>query len=734
MVLVYTLASIFSAFLVFFIQPVVAKIALPTLGGVPAVWSGCMLFFQAALLCGYLYANVLSNRVRVRYQPFIHVSLLFLALLVFPMQFAGVAGVEPSLMPMAWLLGMLVLSVGLPFFAISATAPLLQRWFSYTDHPDAANPYFLYAASNIGSMSALLLYPFVAEPFFELSQQVWVWEKGVAILALLFVGVAFYLMRRGRPQAAKSVDATEIGEPDETITWAQRGKWVLYSAVPASLLYGVTTYLTTDIAPIPLLWVLPLALYLITFIIVFSSRHVGVALAQRMHLPLIGALFLLLGLPLAVGIWILVLHIVTYYVTILTLHAELSRSKPSARHLTQFFLWMSLGGVMGGVFNTLVAPHVFDTLVEYPLVLLVSCLLRAPVSQIYPQLKRHARLIAICAAGVMISIGLVLYVGSTDSEFPVPVMVVLIMQAALILTFLIKFGTRPVLFTLCLGTLYMAMACLEPLLSSVSILTQERSIFSTYNVRYNKQKGVQQLLHGTTVHGIQSFKEEWRLQPVGYYLSVLPIIREVSGEGANVAVMGLGAGVLSCAGTEGQHYDLYEIDSLMVEIASNPDYFTYIRDCPPEKRIILGDGRMQLANQPDRFYDLVIMDAFNSDAIPVHLITLQAIQMYREKLKPGGMILVHISNRYVDLRPALSTIAHAIDMDAFTYFFTPKEELGLASRWVAITSDSRTIAVLENDGWDRLTINNARYLWTDSYSNVFTSLARVQKWLGQLER
>lgn len=740
MVAVYALTSILSAFLVFFIQPVVAKIALPTLGGTPAVWNGCMLFFQAMLLGGYLYANVLSNRVRLQIQPFIHIALLALALVTFPMQFNGMEGVDPATRPMLWLMSMLLFSVGVPFFVISATAPLLQRWFSHTNHRDAANPYFLYAASNIGSMGALLCYPFFIEPFYELLKQVRSWESGVMLLAVLFVPVAWFLLSHIKRQVFVEPVYDEAIPIAKQVSWGQRGEWVVYSAVPASLLYGVTTYLTTDIAPIPFLWVLPLSLYLFTFILVFSTKPRGGDLAQKVHPVAVGMLCMFMVLPFT-GMAVLSIHLAVYVVVTLSVHTQLSRSKPEARHLTEFFLWMSLGGVLGGAFNTLAAPHIFNSVVEYPLALLLSCLLLPKVPGLRLQLRRHGRVVAVCLVAMAVAYIALPWLGGVIAPYAESVKDfgtnmasgLIIGQAVLLCIVLTRYRNQVVALVACLAAIFVVMQMAAPLTTNADKLLKDRSVFAVYEVEYRREAKANFLVQGSTVHGIQKRNPEQRLNAYGYYSEVVPLIREMTSDKSRVALIGLGAGALVCAGDEDDVYDVYEIDPLIYQIASDSRYFSYLEDCPVKKQVLLGDGRMRIAEQPDEVYDLIIIDAFNSDAIPLHLLTRQAIEGYRRKLKKDGGILFHISNRYIDLRPALSTIAHAEGVQAYTrYLDDRQDETHFASLWVVLTGNAQAASRLEN-GWQPLSINEPRYLWTDSYSNIFTSLIAVRKWLYQDE-
>jgi hypothetical protein len=724
MVAIYTLTSILSAFLVFFIQPVVAKIALPTLGGVPAVWNGCMLFFQATLLGGYLYANVLTNRVPLKAQPVIHMLLLFAALLVFPMSFVGREAVDPSIQPMTWLLWMLAYSVGIPFFVISASAPLLQRWFSHTNHKDAANPYFLYAASNIGSMSALLLYPFVVEPFLALFNQVDIWETGVTALSVLFIGVSVFLWKRSVPQVVvdPKVEGAKHTQNVQKISWKERGSWVIFSAVPASLLYGVTTYITTDIAPIPLLWVLPLALYLITFIIVFSSREWSILRLQVCHAPLVALSLLMMKTN---GIGVLIIHVVTFFIIALSVHWELSKRKPAVKHLTEFFLWMSLGGVLGGAFNTLVAPWVFNDIYEYPIMLLLSCLLLPMSESFRTQVRTYPKTIIGCIMLGAVAVGLAI----TDTvwmdislETAGTVLMALFGVSLAATIFLsLYFQKRQLVFVVITAAITFTFSVLVGAFDHVKVVSKERSIFAAYKVQYNAHDKVYELAHGTTVHGIQLDDPERKLEVKGYYTGILPYLKTKSPK--NVGVVGLGIGVLACTGESQDQYDLYEIDPLIHRIAADTRFFSYLRDCAPEQEVIIGDARLQLEKKPEGYYDVLLMDAFNSNAIPMHLVTEEAIGMYFEKLKSDGLLLLNISNRYVDLRATLSSIGHQFDgMRVFSRSYKAKKQFEYSSDWMAMTYDANEADMLLNDEWEEMEFSQPDFVWSDNYSNIVKSL------------
>lgn len=747
MAAIYTLTSIISAFLVFFIQPVVAKIALPTLGGTPAVWSGCMVFFQALLLMGYLYAHVLTGKVAQKLQPAIHLTVLVIALMVFPLVFTRADAIDPVYSPLRWLLTMLFLSVGLPYFAISASSPLLQRWFSQSDHKDAANPYFLYAASNIGSMGSLLLYPFIIEPFATLAQQVHIWETGVKILAVCFLGVACLVWKRNLP-AAQQANA-EAGRAAAEIApdWALRLRWLALSFIPSSLLYGVTSYVTTDIASVPLLWIIPLALYLLTFILVFSHRPKGIDLSQKAHIPLLVLLLLLMALRAQTVTLGLAVHVLGLFVIAMSLHGQLSREKPAARYLTEFFLWMSVGGVLGGIFNTLVAPFIFDSITEYPLMLVASALVIHPLKNTRAALMRHLPAMFL-AAGVMLAVVLLNFwvMGqANDKAMPDSIVTALSMMTMLLVLLSIFFAFRRMQDNSAVFILFTALMCVgwyhaKYMYSNGSVLYQARSIFGVNRVAQLENNTVHAFFHGTTLHGMQEIEEGKRQNVLTYY-SVLPPLVDLADPERKYPIMsvGLGTGTVACIGAKGQPFDFYEIDPLVEKIAETPELFTYMRDCPPDVHVILGDGRQKLSQQPDGKYKVMIMDAFSSDSIPTHLLTLEAMQMYLTKLAPGGVIAYHISNRHIDLKPVISALADELHLAARVRNYSPSEEEKhvAASIWVIMARDEAQLASLSSEGqngWKPLPKpDKQHYLWRDDFSNVLFSLRFVQSLLGHDE-
>ncbi len=741
MAFIFTVTSVLSAFLVFFIQPVVAKLALPVLGGIPAVWSGCMLFFQVMLLAGYLYAHTIGSRCSLKQQSAIHISLLLLVVWLFPVTFDGADAIDSVFSPLTWLLMMLFYSVGLPFFVISASAPLLQKWFSLTDHPDAKNPYFLYAASNVGSMAALLSYPIAIEPFIGLLAQVRWWEIAVTVLCALFFAVVFFLWRHKRTDSDDSCDVQTEIEQNVTIDYRpvnmwRRGNWVLLSFVPASLLYGVTSYISTDIGSAPLLWVIPLALYLTTFIMVFAKQPRGIDLATELHLPIVGVLLCLISLQAVTYTAVLFVHLIGLFFISLSVHGQLSKSKPAPHHLTEFYLWMSVGGLLGGIFNTLVAPFIFNDIYEYLIILLLSCFLRVSRKEILVQWKQHGvMIVGIALVGIAATLTLI----SSASEamigkFNVVAIWMAGISAIIIFASYNRFKEKAAAYTLSLMLLTVTLFVIK--YYNHDVLIQERGVFGVNKVIYNEKSNINMFVQGTTLHGMQSLDGENRLNPISYYSSLLELFKVQSETMADVpvATMGLGIGTIACYGKEGQVFDMFEIDPIVKRIATDHNFFTYMRDCPPEIRVILGDARQKMSEQKDGRYGLIVIDAFSSDAIPTHLITKEAIKMYLEKLVPGGLIAVHISNRHIEFRPVLAALADNLEIKGIQRFYMPKHENELAepSIWALLARSDKPLELLmaQENGWEQLPKPDKRYVWTDDFSNIILGLRVVQGILG----
>jgi hypothetical protein len=928
MLLVFAFTLFTSATLLFVLEPMVGKMILPLLGGTPAVWNTCMVFYQAVLLAGYAYAHFSTSWLGPRKQAVLHFVLLTLPFLFLPLV------VDPDLIkggenPILGLLLLLSRTVGLPMFVVSASAPLLQKWFADTSHPSAKDPYFLYGASNLGSMLALLAYPTVVEPNLRLGQQSIDWTIGYGVLAALTALCAIFLWRSpqqvemkpaedslpsSRPSSeaiqpskqgivrggsllqAITVDRRHSGLPSEpdpkltgAVTWLRVLRWVALAFVPSSLMLGATTYITTDIAAIPLLWVMPLALYLLSFIIVFSHvpawlQWLGLtfagaaiavllwiflgdaeALAARPLLQLLVRisivlatgggiyaswwgwghrhadmlhhamvllmpplvlmlLFFLLAGPLGLKItiaWSLCLHLATLFVVAMVCHGELARDRPAAKYLTGYYLWMSVGGVLGGLFNALIAPVIFSGLVEYPLAMMLACLLAPPLGPAaetswgrrfdliltglftglgllliflrlpdndlpFEDLRNAPWPWELAALIVGVSVGVVAAERARENKFdrwmdlilPLSLGVLLIglswglqsnaliprvkQIAALIhrhpwdLILILTFGVPLVLaYTFVERSLRFALAVGAVLLAGgfcsafdSPVLHQERGFFGVLRIsdktyRYRDTDYVlRRLDHGTTLHGIQCRNEERRNEPLTYYHWTGPIGAlmlayngpDTPPEKMNLAVIGLGTGCMAAHARKGQHLTFYDIDPIVKHLSFDEDgpYFTFVEGA--RKRgatvdLVMGDARLTMANQQlkeSEKYGMIVVDAFSSDAIPVHLITRQALDVYLDKLTADGLIVFHISNRYLNLAPVLYNLAQERGLEAVMQSDTWEEEDNpSSSQLMAKTSSSWVVLSPSKGRLNKLLELND---WEDERQAIRTELLPLSQW------
>ncbi|MBC8163325.1 MAG: fused MFS/spermidine synthase [Roseiflexaceae bacterium] len=712
----FTLTMFLSAMLLFVVQPLFARLVLPLLGGSPAVWNTAQVFFQVALLLGYLYAHALRLWLRPRAQVLVHGTLLLLPLLVLPI--AVPAGWQPPTAsnPIPWLLAALAVAVGLPFFVISTSSPLLQSWFSRTSHSSAHDPYFLYAASNIGSMLGLLGYPFLIEPQLRLVEQSWVWSLGYgALVALvLLCGVVVWRSSANAP-SPRAAAATLPATPP--LVWRRRLRWVALAAVPSSLLLSVTTYLSSNIAPFPLLWVVPLALYLLTYVLVFAKRPpLSQQVMQRVLPFVLTPLVICLAAALIDPIWLLFpLNLAAFFVATMVCHGELANDRPAATHLTEFYLWMSVGGAVGGLLTGLVAPLVFDQVLEYPLALvLLVLLLWRPDRYILRDVTLGLSVLVLSL--VLIAGGVLL--GVQDRTLLIVLMVGVPGLVAL------AFWRWPLRYAVALAGL-LGLGLITQSFSTANRYT-ERSFFGINQVL--AQDELMLLRHGTITHGAQALDPARRREPLLYYHRSGPLGQLFDawtkpGAGQRVAVVGLGVGATTCYAQPDQQWTLYEIDPVVERIARDERFFSYLRDCAPTAPVVLGDARLKLAEAPDAAYDLIVLDAYSSDAIPIHLITREALQLYRAKLAPDGVLIFHISNRYLDLRPVLAQLAQDLGMSGLVQTYRPAT--GTASRehtasmWAVLTNNPADQGTLRSDPrWQPLDDGSPAPLWTDDFHSV----------------
>jgi hypothetical protein len=721
-----------SATLLFVVQPMFAKMVLPLLGGSPAVWNTCMVFYQAVLLAGYLYAHVSTRWLGVRRQAALHMAVLCLPWLALPIGLGGMGSPAAGANPSLWLLMLLTVAVGLPFFVVSSSAPMLQAWFADTGHPASKDPYFLYAASNLGSMIALLGYPVVVEPMLPLAAQSMVWTVGYGLMSGLTAGCAILLWRRRGAAGEDSLEGTAAADapPDGDPKWTDRLRWLGLSLAPSSLLLGVTAHISTDIAAVPLLWVIPLALYLLTFVLVFARwKLLPHAWMVRLQPFLIVVMAVLFSHGVSEMVWLrTLLHLATFFVTAMVCHGELAKGRPRTRHLTEFYLWMSVGGVLGGLLNALAAPHLFSTIVEYPLMIAVACLLRPKTGSAVAKPRARWFDLALPAAIVIGFGGLVLGLESYGILMTEGGASAILILAGL-MTF--SFQDRPIRFGLSVGAvLFVGSLCFG---QATQLLHVERDFFGVIRIHRNPRLNANVMSHGSTNHGMQLLDPALRNRATVYYHPSGPLGQIIQNHPSGrpvreIGVIGLGTGAISAYGQPGQRITYFEIDPAVERIARNPKYFTYLKDCRSKVDVVLGDARLSLAETPDGRFDLLILDAFTSDAIPIHLITREAVALYLDKLSDRGVLLLHVSNRYLDLAPIVGNIARDRGVPCRIYRdgeVSPEErkEGKFTSTWMILARQpDRLGKLLDDPKWEEVPDRPDLPLWTDDFSNIMAVL------------
>ncbi|MFQ5489287.1 MAG: spermidine synthase [Phycisphaerae bacterium] len=721
------------AMLLFLVQPMVGKMVLPTLGGTPAVWNTCMLFFQGVLLAGYGYAHISTAYLGLRRQAVVHLLVLVLPWAVLPIVVAGAGPANAGVNPVWWLLVRLSATVGLPFFVVATSGPLLQKWFSGTNHRLAGDPFFLYAASNAGSLGALLAYPLIVEPLMPLAGQSRLWSWGYGLYVVLAALCVRRLWRATKASPNAESDSSPVSSPRNkakqrsTVAWRQRAAWLLASFVPSSLMLAVTAHITSNLAPVPLLWVLPLALYLVTFILVFARRrplpHGVVAKVLPFLLPPTIAL-VYLDLP-HFGWLAVVLHLVTFFVAAMVCHGKLADARPGPRHLTEYYVWMSVGGALGGLFNAVLAPMVFDTLVEYPLslvaagLLLPCCAAKVAVRRAWRGDLLGPAVMAALAAGLVVSAATL---GWTQG---LAVRAVILGPLALIG---FSFKDRPVRFALGMAVFAAAVGTYHQQQQGRTLLAQ-RNFFGVKRVALDVSERFRVLAHGTTLHGKQFLEPNRRSEPLSYYHRQGPLGDvfaglDAAGRRGSIAVVGLGAGSIAAYAGPGQTLTFYEIDPQIAEIARDPQYFSFLSECRARWDVVIGDGRLALGDTADAGFDLIVLDAFSSDAIPTHLLTREAVDLYLQKLAPGGILAFHISNRYLDLEPLVAALASQGRLHGRVRrdLILTDDELAAGrepSIWAVLTRSPQTLTALgQDDRWKPLALDPAKPAWTDTYSSI----------------
>jgi hypothetical protein len=730
--IVYTAAIFTSALLLFSVQPLFTKMVLPRLGGSPAVWSVAMVFFQSLLLGGYAYAHYLMQ-VRNRIVPVAaHLVLLVVALLTLPLSIANGWGEPPASGYAFWLLGLFAVSIGLPFFALAANNPLLQAWFVRTGHPNGPDPYFLYASSNIGSFLALLSYPVLLEPMFTLHTQNLIWTGLYGFLILLIGSCGVLLLRSPANVVVEQSDDADVPAP----SWALRLRWIFLAAVPSGLLIAVTAHISTDVAAAPLLWVLPLSLYLLTWVLVFQSR------------PLLPHKWVLMLQPLAISGVIVLLavggeqnllltlggHLLCFFVIAMACHGELARTRPASKYLTGFYVALSFGGMLGGLFAGLIAPFTFSWIAEYPILLALAALCRPPADERLPRWSRwywpFLAALAVALIAPSYSSGKV-FTWLDDHR-------VWVIGAVGVLSALLTLALNANRWKI-FATVVVALVLVRAYPSDDGRVETVRSFFGVHKIVITPNGQYHVLMHGTTIHGAEKFRNDdgtpvtGRPEPISYYHKdggigqAITAIRERKGGPIRVAVIGLGSGTLTCASEPGENWKFFEIDQSMVDTARDPKYFTFIQNCEPDLKPVIGDARLTFAKEPDGIYDLIIVDAYSSDAIPIHLATEEAMEIYKKKLAPQGAVVMHVSNRHLELSSVVVGIADANDLKSWVY----SEDSGRDNEYIFSTSvvvsarenaDVGTLA--SSDKWELTEAEDNQRVWTDDYSNVLGAVWR----------
>jgi hypothetical protein len=736
LVATYVSTMLLSACLLFLVQPMFARMALPLLGGTPAVWAIAMCFFQGVLLGGYCYAHLLKRYLAPSQAVTLHIILMALAWFFLPVN------LPPSAVPAGgataglWLIGLMAKSIGYPFFFLSATAPLLQSWFARTTHSAAENPYFLYSASNIGSLGALIAYPFVVEPLMGLHMQAQLWSIGFAALVFAIATSGMMMLKNLAPARIVA-----IAETPTHITWRARLWWIFMSFIPSALLVAWTNHITTDIASAPFLWLPPLVLFLLTFVLVFRDTPlISIKTARIIQLVTLPIAFIVqFALPLSYAVPVMVIGALSFFATALICHRQLYESRPEAQHLTEFYMLMSLGGVLGGLFVSLLAPLLFSSVLEYPLLLIIGI---AASSDLIEDPKLRATL-ASPTVPIAVFAGLLILTTLTGSAS---------VQHSL---FALRnweiafFGASAFAFVrsgrMGLAALAIIMTALVNLIAQPPERVALRSYFGVLTVYDNVgDKPFRQLIHGTTMHGAERLDELatgfiGKPHPLTYYSpeggmarALLTTQERLTEEGktGTYRVIGLGSGSLACYSKPGEDWAYYEIDRDVIKVAQDPNQFTFLSSCAPNMKMIEGDARITLQNETQGKADYFLIDAFSSDSIPVHLITTEAMQLYLSRIKDDGVLVMHVTNRYMDLVPVVAANMKAIDpmLQGRVVDFVPPTNgdiNAMHSITLVMSKNAHALELLDKAGGTApLTASADVEKWTDDFANLPSAMLR----------
>lgn len=715
---VFAIAVFSSAALVFTVEPLIGKLLLPVLGGSPAIWNTSLAFFQAALLAGYAYAHALQRMATVRRQMAVHLVVLACAAVVLPLKVSTLLGEPWQGAPALWLASTLALSLGPPFAALSATAPLLQAWYARLapGSGEGRSAYTLYAASNLGSLLALAAYPTIVEPLLGLSRQAHIWSLAYGGFGLLLLGLTAGAWRAPAAEAAPLAAVVA-----DRAVWRQRIIWMLLAAAPSSLLMGVTAHLTADIASAPFIWVVPLELYLLTFVIAFARR--GSAPSQALlwiQLAAVPAALLLLADFTAPWPEQLAVLLGAFFVVTLVCHRTLASRRPEDARLTEFYLWMSIGGVVGGGFNAFLAPVLFPGVWEYPAVLVLACLARPS--------KQYKRLEGRDLGWIVMGVVWVTPLYFTGLNIPDYGRSALMLTPALMAVVMRDRAWAVVI-------LYAAMALAGEIQGEGRYREHHRSFFGVVHITEIEPRGMGKtriMVHGTTLHGAQIQDPARRCEATTYYTPRTVIGRVFRTEQArkpnlHIGAVGLGAGTVASFVRAGDRMRFYEIDPLIAKLTFDPSHFSFVKGCAKGPiDVVLGDARLSLAKEKPGQFDLMLIDAFSSDSVPTHLLTVEALRAYLRLLAPDGVLLLHLSNRNLELvgpasAAARAAGAHSIEGEHWVEEGTSPyaEASGIV---LLVAPDARSLERYRAYDPDWSPPKHTARAWTDDYTNVWGAM------------
>jgi hypothetical protein len=703
-----------SAFLLFCCQPMVGKMLLPYFGGAAAVWTTCILFFQTMLLAGYVYAHLLGRLADVRAQIATHALVLLSPFAFLPFKLTAIS-FGHSDNPSGYLFLQLLVSAGVPFFVVSTTAPLLQNWFARAEHASAHDPYFLYSASNTGSLLALLSYPFIIEPRLGVSAQNRWWAAGYIGLVIMVAITAGVTWNRRAP--VTFADEHALRRNPE---WKTRLYWIAAAFVPSGLMMAVTSHIAANLASAPFLWIVPLAIYLLTFVLAFAHRfRASTTRVSRLIPVVLLGIFPLVGAGVVAppGLnWIVIIaHLLVLFVGALLCHTALANRRPNPQHLTEYYLWIAVGGVLAGVFTAIVAPSLFNTVFEYPLLVALLPLFRSGQKD-----RFHWSLIGAFALAVLSAWMIFRW---TDLDLNSELLA-LVHTAFIFAAFKMKNQIRQ--FAAVFLILMMAYTAVLPgYIEGANRIYVGRNFFGVKKVLDDRDTRLRKFLHGDTIHGIESTDPARTGQPLSYYYpngnvdQVVQMLRSRK-ERQNLGILGLGAGTMAAYGNQTTRVTFYEIDPSVEPIARH--FFTFLPRCGTNCDLVIGDGRLRIADAADGAYDFLLLDAFSSDSVPAHLLSREAVQLYLTKLAADGVLVFHVSNRYLDIEQLVAALVSDAKLVAFSRFDDAgdlrNEGKSSSSHVVAARRLEDINTIPQQPGWKRLDPPAKLQPWTDDYSNL----------------